>query len=85
MYNNCHVQYFKTVPCKGAADALLWLKDFLDQKKEKLQCTIFLPCSQVLAIICLVHESCKSHPRFFRNSSIAVSTNFHLKNAVHIL
>lgn len=31
MYN-CPVQYLKTVPCKGAADALLWWKDFLDQK-----------------------------------------------------
>lgn len=73
MYNNRHVQYLKTVPCKGAADALLWFKDFLD---KKMQCTIFLPYSQVLAI-CLVNESCKSCPSFFYNSSTAVSTNFH--------
>ena len=31
MYN-CHVQYLKIVPCKGAVEALLWLKDFLDKK-----------------------------------------------------
>lgn len=42
MYNNHHVQYLKTVPCKGAADALLWFKDFLD---KKMQCAIFLPYS----------------------------------------
>lgn len=29
---NCHVQYLKTVPCKGVVEALLWLKDFLDKK-----------------------------------------------------
>lgn len=76
MYNS-PVQYFKTVPCKDAADALLWLKVFLDKICSVLSLTLQF---QFLSTISLVYESCKPCPSFyFCTSSTAVSTNFHLK------
>lgn len=45
MYNNCHVQYLKTVPCKGVVDALLWLKDFLDKKNAMYHFLTLFPGS----------------------------------------
>lgn len=85
MYN-CHVQYFKTVPCKGAADALLWLKGLFRPKIRK-SCNV--PFSYLILRFYQSFAWCMkaaNHVQdFFYNSSIAVSTNFHLKNAVHIL
>lgn len=55
MYN-CHVQYLKTVPCKGASAALLWWKDFLD---KKMQCTVFLPyCFYQSSAWCMKAANC---------------------------
>lgn len=72
MYN-CPVQYRKTVPCKGATDALLWLKDFLDKKDAMYHFLTLFSGS----IILLGEWKLQTMSKLFYNSSIAVSTNFH--------